>query len=247
MNNIIVNADDFGARPSVNRAVVELFHQGIINSATLMANMPGFEEAVELAQKNRLTDKIGVHLVLTEGLPLTEGIKSIPYLFNRKEFSRNVLVKKLFFLSKNTRRLIFDEYSRQIEKVKKGGIKITHLDTHQHMHEMWGVMQILIELAKVHNIPCIRILNNLNITACHKYAYRNIMNRNLRSKKLNYTDYFGSRVDFLSALEKDPGLTKRKTVEIMVHPDYTAGGKLIDLFPEAEYDFDFLKKFNIGA
>ena len=43
----IINADDFGLSSSVNK-IVESFNNGLINSTTLMANMPGFEEAVEL-------------------------------------------------------------------------------------------------------------------------------------------------------------------------------------------------------
>ena len=63
----IVNGDDFGYSTSINHATIEAFNHDKINSATIMANMPGFEEAVELAHANKVADKIGAHLVLTEG------------------------------------------------------------------------------------------------------------------------------------------------------------------------------------
>ena len=53
-NKIIINADDFGLNSSVNKAIVESFNNGLINSTTLMANMPGFEEAVEMAHKSKI-------------------------------------------------------------------------------------------------------------------------------------------------------------------------------------------------
>jgi hypothetical protein len=86
-----------------------------------------------------------------------------------------------------------------------------------------------------------RILNNLEVTGYVKYSYRTFVNKYIKWNRVNYTDYFGSRVDFLSKLESAPHFFNRKTVEIMVHPDYNSKGALVDLFPNAEYSFDFLK------
>jgi predicted glycoside hydrolase/deacetylase ChbG (UPF0249 family) len=240
MKNVIVNADDYGARSSINKAVVDLFDAGILNSATLMANMPGFDEAVELAHKHKITNKIGAHLVLTEGDPLTPEIKSIPCLFDMKQ-PRGLLIKKLFILNKNQQKMIFNEYSAQIEKIKKSGIPISHFDTHEHMHEMWGVMQVIIELRKIYQIPSIRILNNLNVTQSYKYFYRRGVNSYLKVRKINFSDYFGSQEDFVAALENTPAFINNKTMEVMVHPNYNNEGKLIDIFPGMERDFSFLK------
>jgi len=240
MKNVIINADDFGARPSVNKAIIELFDTGVLNSTTIMANMPSFDEAIELAHKHKITNHIGAHLVLTEGRPLIKDIEPLRYLFNKSNISRNTLVKKLFLLNKEQKHLIFNEYNAQIKKIKKSGIHITHLDTHQHMHDMWGVLQIMVELLKVYQIPYVRILNNLDVTEYYKYAYRNFVNSYLKSKKINYTNYFGSQEDFSVALKKDPNIFYKKTVEVMVHPDYNLNGELIDIFPGKEYNFDFI-------
>ena len=38
MKRLIINADDFGLAPGVNRAIVELQQAGALSSTTLMAN-----------------------------------------------------------------------------------------------------------------------------------------------------------------------------------------------------------------
>ena len=43
---VIVNAYDFGQSAVVNRVIMACFRQGLISSTTIMANMPGFDEAV---------------------------------------------------------------------------------------------------------------------------------------------------------------------------------------------------------
>jgi predicted glycoside hydrolase/deacetylase ChbG (UPF0249 family) len=72
---LIINADDFGLSTSVNRAVVASLQASLCSSTTIMANQPAFLEACQLAHDHRLFDRVGVHLVLTEGSPLTEAIK----------------------------------------------------------------------------------------------------------------------------------------------------------------------------
>lgn len=52
MKFLTVNADDFGLIGGVNRAVIEAHARGILTSATVMANMPAFDEAVRLAKEH---------------------------------------------------------------------------------------------------------------------------------------------------------------------------------------------------
>jgi len=48
---LIVNADDFGGSASINEAVIRAHYDGILTSASLMVNEPGFAEAVKLHGK----------------------------------------------------------------------------------------------------------------------------------------------------------------------------------------------------
>ena len=47
-HRVIVNADDFGLDLDYNQLTLRAFKRGVISSATLMANMPAFNDACEL-------------------------------------------------------------------------------------------------------------------------------------------------------------------------------------------------------
>ena len=49
MPRAIITADDFGVSSVVNRAIEDCLRKGLCSHASLMANMPGFEEACELS------------------------------------------------------------------------------------------------------------------------------------------------------------------------------------------------------
>src|SRR5580693_1252432 len=88
IRRLIVNADDFGLSHSVNEAVIRAHCEGILTSASLMVNEPGFDEAVKLAKENPKLG-VGLHLTLLHGHSALPPEK-IPGLVNaRGEFSNS--------------------------------------------------------------------------------------------------------------------------------------------------------------
>ncbi len=75
---LILNADDFGLTPGINRAIAELHSAGALTSATLMANGPAFDDAIRIARAQP-TLGIGCHIVLTDGMPVSPP-ETIPTL-----------------------------------------------------------------------------------------------------------------------------------------------------------------------
>ena len=59
---LILNADDFGLTPGVNRAIGELHAAGVLTSTTLMACGPAFDDAVAVAHAHP-TLGVGCHIV----------------------------------------------------------------------------------------------------------------------------------------------------------------------------------------
>ena len=226
---IIVNADDFGLSSSVNKAIVDSFNTGLINSTTILAGMPGFEEAVGLAHKNHFFKKTGIHLSLSGGRPLTEDIVHKNLFYTGDDSGVKKYKRRLFLLSTDDKRTTYKELATQIENVRLAGIPITHIDTHHHIGDMWSVTQILLNLLKEYNIPSMRILNNLSqSSAFYKTGYRSIVNQYIKLHKANFSDYFGNLPESVSKLRSCGQIFKNRKIEIMVHPDYNNDGIIVD-------------------
>ena len=71
----MVNADDFGFTSGVNRAILKAYTDGVVTSATLMANGLAFCEVKELAEQFPKLS-IGCHVMLIDGAGSAAGKSS---------------------------------------------------------------------------------------------------------------------------------------------------------------------------
>jgi chitin disaccharide deacetylase len=210
---IIVNADDFGMSAETNRAIVEAFGNNVISSATLMTNMPGFDEACELAHRHRLLGKIGLHLNLTSGYPLSSPIRRCPRFCDNVGMFRARQTR--FRLSKEERLAVETEIASQIKACLDRGLRPTHLDSHHHVHTEWAIGAAAITIARQYRIKAIRLSRNCGpgIDLVHKF-YKIAYNSRLRMYGLAKTRYFGASEDVREILPTASG-----DVEVMVHFD----------------------------
>ena len=154
---LILNADDFGLTPGVNRAIAELHAAGALTSATLMANGPAFDDAVRIAHAHS-TLGVGCHIVLTDGTPVSPP-ETIPTLLgpDRKTFRPSL---SDFFLAVLRGKVSEDDIARealaQIHKLQRADIPVTHIDTHKHTHILPAVARPLLQVAEHTNITAIR-------------------------------------------------------------------------------------------
>jgi chitin disaccharide deacetylase len=142
---LIVNADDFGLSSSVNAAVIRAHRDGILTTASLMVNEPGFAEAVILAKENPSLG-VGLHLTLLHGHSALPPDK-IPGLANsRGEFSNSpVGAGMAYFFKSSLREQLRAEIHAQIEKFHATGLKLDHVNGHLHLHLHPAVFKILME------------------------------------------------------------------------------------------------------
>ncbi|HEX3373742.1 MAG TPA: ChbG/HpnK family deacetylase [Edaphobacter sp.] len=154
---LIINADDFGLTPGVNRAIAELHQAHALTSATLMATGPAFDNAVATAHANP-TLGVGCHIVLTDGTPVSPP-KTIPTLIgpDGKSF-RPSLIDFIQALLRGTIREddIEREAVAQVQKLQCAGINITHIDTHKHTHLFPQVARPLLRIAERCSVRAIR-------------------------------------------------------------------------------------------
>jgi len=156
MKQLIVNADDFGMAPGVNRAILQAHRTGIVTSTSLLANSSAFDEAVAAARSTPSL-AIGVHLNLTEGRPISNPALLGPLLNSSGEFLGNA---EALFLRLVTGRVPLDaverEYHAQIQRVFAAGIRPTHLDGHHHVHMWPPIFSITARLAAEYGLAGVR-------------------------------------------------------------------------------------------
>lgn len=257
---IIVNADDFGKNDSVNRAICEAFEKGYITSTTLMANMEGAQKAYELARERGIIDRVGVHLNLTEGMPLTSRIRDNQLIcgpdgcFNAA-FYHNT--KYRLYMDRQSIDMIRDELDAQISLFLDLGFKTLHIDSHHHVHTNYPVYLAIKELKDKYDFDYIRLSRNLyrggSVT---NNIYKHFYNKAVKKLAAHTSDLFGSYRDMMEYMHLDPfktsdrakmpddGLTallKDSLMEVMVHPMYDEGGILVDTtIPMDEERFDII-------
>jgi predicted glycoside hydrolase/deacetylase ChbG (UPF0249 family) len=223
---IIINADDFGISKEVNRAIIACFHEGVISSATIIANMDGFDEACRLAMENGLCQKIGIHINISEGRPLTTKILRQPrFCAANGEFSfqRNAG----FFLTRTEKAALTEECEAQMKRCLDMGLALTHLDSHHHVHTEWAVFSVIRPLIRKYGIKFVRPARNDNVrNSVLKGCYKTLFNVGLSQMALRRTLFFGDLEGFKAMWARHRGgLT---SFEIMVHPTLNGGDTIID-------------------
>jgi hopanoid biosynthesis associated protein HpnK len=159
VRRLIVNADDFGFTPGINRAIVETHTRGIVTSSTLMANGRAFEDAVSAAAT--VTNlSVGCHVVLIDGEPVLDA-QRLPSLTvahpsgprfrdGIKSFAARALTGRLNAVE------IEAEAEAQIRKLQSAGVSVSHVDTHKHTHLFPAVLRPLLRAARACGVQAIR-------------------------------------------------------------------------------------------
>jgi len=154
---LIVNADDFGLSSAVNTAVARAHRDGILTSASLMVNEPGFAEAVRLAREQPRLG-VGLHLTLLMGHSALPP-EAIPGLVNaRGEFShRPVGAGLAYFFHPALRAQLRAEIRAQLAKFRASGLPLDHVNGHLHLHLHPVILDLLLAAADEFGIRRLRL------------------------------------------------------------------------------------------
>ena len=156
VKKFILNADNLGKDKAHNIGIYEGYEGGILKSASITANGEAYEDAINsvIPACNELS--LGLHLNLTEGYALCKdlvGLTDGNGKFNNSFLSlliRSYLPKNTEFLSEMER-----EFRVQAEKVTSK-LKITHIDSNDHIHAIPPIFKIVCKIAKDYGIKQIR-------------------------------------------------------------------------------------------
>lgn len=156
MKRVIINADDFGLSPGVNRGIVEAFEDGVLSSTTMLVNLGGFDDAVARARE-RPALPVGIHLSLLWGAPIADP-EAVPSLVDGEgRFPTGVApLARRYFLGRLSPEHVKSEFRAQIRRFVASGLTPTHADTHKHVHCLPGIMEALASVTAEFGIQKVR-------------------------------------------------------------------------------------------
>lgn len=223
---IIINNDDFGYSPDINKATYIAFQQGLISSTTALVNFEeGLKDAVSYTKENKISPRaIGVHLNLSEGVPLTNNMKKNHIFCDAGVYKGKKAIPELR-LDSNSMDVVYDELEEQLNHFENEfGFKPSHIDSHHHTHTKWPILKNVIKLAKKKGIKSIRISRNIEKGgSIKKRIYKTLINSYLKILGFNVVDKFGD----IDELIKSGIFNSTSNFEAMVHVNMSADGKTI--------------------
>lgn len=134
--HLIVNADDFGYSPSVNRGIAEAHERGIVTSTSVMVRWAGAEDAGAYLRAHPSL-KAGLHVDLGE------------WAYRSGDWIRLYHV-----VDTHDRDAVHAEVRRQLDQFRRmADMEPSHLDTHQHVHRREPARSVLRDLGEELGVP----------------------------------------------------------------------------------------------
>ena len=154
MRILVINADDLGLAPGVNRGILDAHAAGTVSSASMMVTAAAFADAAERVQRDGTRLGVGLHLNLVVGTPLS----NVPSLVDPETgkfhpldaFVRHGLAGQIDPVE------VRRECEAQLAALVAAGITPTHIDSHRHVHAMPGILPVVAAVAHAAAIPVVR-------------------------------------------------------------------------------------------
>jgi hopanoid biosynthesis associated protein HpnK len=157
MKAAIFTADDFGVSVPLNEAVERGHIHGILTAASLLVGAPHVEDAIERARRLPKLG-VGLHLALVDARPLLPR-HEIPDLVGPDgRFSRDPVGFGIrLFFSQRLQRQVEAEIETQFARFRATGLKLDHVNGHQHFHIHPTVSKIIAKIAPKYDSPPVRV------------------------------------------------------------------------------------------
>ena len=138
----------------MNLAVEGLAAAQRLGGVSVLANGDCCEKAVRfLCSHPELS--AGIHLNVVEGKPLSGGVG----ILLRKDHSfvgLSLLIRRWLLHPREVSRAVETEWRAQIEAVLAAGVRLTHADSHQHLHAFPPAYACAVKICREFSIPALR-------------------------------------------------------------------------------------------
>ena len=246
---LIINGDDLGLLPGIDRGLARAADEGLLSSLSLLANGPAFDSGAALC-RSRPDIGVGAHLALVEGRALTawddgglgrgpENLLPVDY----RQFIRDYALRRI-----SLQRVTL-ELRAQLERITGAGLRPDHLDGHQHLHLFPPLAPVFAGLGREYGIPALRLPRSMGAGdgICSGWKGR-LLRLGARRSSGVYGDFFlrpdvllGTGCSGRLTLEAFRRLVKAfsdgpaATAELMCHPGEGSGTALREQLSRAGY------------
>jgi predicted glycoside hydrolase/deacetylase ChbG (UPF0249 family) len=141
---LCINADDFGLSEDINAGILDCMEYGVVSSCSVMATEPASKQICQLKGQDNIS--VGLHFTLTEAnIPLhSEKITPLKLAFR-------------YALGQFSEKELSAEVERQFNILDELlGRKLSHIDSHQHIHVLPKARRVMNNLAKSKGIAYVR-------------------------------------------------------------------------------------------
>ena len=248
MIKVIINADDLGLNPVVNKAIDDAMTNHQISSSTILANSDYWSEIHQIVEKHP-DCSFGVHLNLTEGKALTNSAVLRKYGIVDEDNCFTKKIKGCKSFPSELKEAVYSEWDAQIKKVAvTENIKFSHIDGHHHVHAIRDLSDILIKVIQKYKVPAVRCAYRKPAIFFYSQHYRfanpivwvnYIRMLNWCGGIKNYTrmvSFFDSYETVCQDVRNGMSYPDGCIVELMCHPGHTSYKKEFDMIINKELD-----------
>ena len=231
MCEVIVNSDDYGLSENTTLATLNAIEHGLCSSTTAIVTGDAFEMGCELFRQHRFPASLGIHLNLTEGCPVTDGMRLSRFVDTNGHFTKELrFVKKLAYQDEC---LVATELCAQIERfLNKWGENPSHIDGHHHIHVYPPIYPVVASLMRYFNIRRIRCRANV-WQGLRSWLSPSKLRFRLADIALHRA--FHAPQFFCGGFETYNRVRAyAKTCEIMIHANFANEGQLYDYVADQE-------------
>jgi predicted glycoside hydrolase/deacetylase ChbG (UPF0249 family) len=177
LRTLVVTADDVGLHPGMTLGALKAHDEGIVTACSVVATGPALDDAVERLRERPGLD-VGVHLTFVGERPLSppERVRSLlgadgAFLPGFRAFAAHYALGRIDDADLEA------ELRRQIERLLATGLQLVHANSHQHLHVLPRVFEIVLKLAEEYRIPWVRVPRDPATTLSLRALEIGILNR----------------------------------------------------------------------